>query len=158
MTLLIGKDDSVLRKSVALIGWISWLRHTGMFNKSKGKTLVDFLNELYGEFGYLVDIQESQTYPGIEGAKIIEKIVDDYRYGDFVELEGRIIVAKEDYKLGKHYDYMTGESYDLTLPKSNVIKFFLEDGSWIVCLPSGNEPKIKLYKNLWKKSQFAYSR
>ncbi len=123
------------------------------YYKSKGKTLVDVLNDLYDEFGYLEDIQESQTLPGIEGAKKMEAMVDEYRNGDIREVEGRKVVAKEDYKLSIHYDLLSGEKTELTLPKSNVIKLFLEDGSWVVIRPSGNEPKIKFYKNLWKKKE-----
>ena len=123
------------------------------YYKSKGKTLVDVLNDLYDEFGYLEDIQESQTLPGIEGAKKMEAMVDEYRNGDIREVEGRKVVAKEDYKLSIHYDLLTGEKTELTLPKSNVIKLFLEDGSWVVIRPSGNEPKIKFYKNLWQKKE-----
>ena len=48
----------------------------------------------------------------------------------------------------KKVDYKDGVN---GLPPSNVIKLFLEDGSWVVIRPSGNEPKIKYYKNLWKR-------
>lgn len=118
------------------------------YYKNQGKTLVDVLNDLYDEFGYLVDIQENETLPGIEGVKKIEELVNQYRYGTFDMIEGRKVIAKEDYKLGIRTD-ANGET-KLTLPKSNVIKLFLEDGSWVVVRPSGNEPKIKYYKNLWE--------
>lgn len=110
------------------------------YYKAQGKTLVDVLNGLYDEFGYLEDIQDNETLPGIEGAKRIKQIVDDFRNEDIKEMEGRKVVKKEDYSLG-----ING------LPKSNVIKIWLEDGSWVVVRPSGNEPKIKYYKNLWKR-------
>lgn len=116
----------------------------------QGKTLMDVLNAIYDEFGYCEDIQESQTLPGIEGAKKIAALVDEYRYGDIKEAEGRKVVAKEDYKLSVRYE-ADGTTKALALPKSNVIKLFLEDGSWVVIRPSGNEPKIKIYKNLWMK-------
>ena len=116
--------------------------------KRQNKTLIDVLNEIYDEYGYVTDIQESETLPGIEGQKRIEEIVNQFRYEDIQELEGRKVIAKEDYKLSIRTDE-NGES-ELTLPKSNVIKLFLEDGSWIVVRPSGNEPKIKYYKNLWR--------
>lgn len=118
------------------------------YYKDQGKTLVDVLNELYDEFGYLEDIQENETLPGIEGQKRIEEIINQFRYEDIKEIEGRKVIAKEDYKLSVRYDE-NGET-PLTLPKSNVIKLFLEDGSWIVVRPSGNEPKIKYYKNMWE--------
>lgn len=110
------------------------------YYKSKNKTLVDVLEGLYSEFGYLEDVQENETFPGIEGAKKIKAMVDQFRYEDIEELEGKKVVKKEDFSFG-----ING------LPKSNVIKIWLEDESWVVVRPSGNEPKIKYYKNLWKK-------
>lgn len=118
------------------------------YYKSLGKTLVDVLNEIYNEHGYVIDIQESETLPGINGVKRMEEIVNQYRNETFDTIEDRKVVAKEDYKLSKRID-KNGETA-LTLPKSNVIKLFLEDGSWIVVRPSGNEPKIKYYKNIWE--------
>lgn len=116
------------------------------YYKQHNKTLIDVLNDIYDEYGYVVDIQESETLPGVEGQKRMEEIVNQFRYEDIKEIEGRKVIAKEDYKLSKRYD-QNGESF-LPLPKSNVIKLFLEDGSWIVVRPSGNEPKIKYYKNI----------
>lgn len=110
------------------------------YYKIKNKTLVDVLNELYDEFGYLEDIQENETLPGIEGLAEIKRRVEEFRTKDIKEIEGRKVVKKIDYK-----DGVQG------LPPSNVIKLFLEDGSWVVIRPSGNEPKIKYYKNLWKR-------
>lgn len=106
--------------------------------KKQGKTLVDVLNCLYEEFGHLKDIQENETLPGKEGLLEIKRRINEYRTGDIDRIEGRKVIKKEDYSLG-----ING------LPKSNVIKFWLEDGSWVVIRPSGNEPKIKYYKNLW---------
>lgn len=110
------------------------------YYKSQGKTLVDVLNSLYDEFGYLEDIQENETLPGKEGLEEIKRRVEEYRTKDIQEIEGRKVVKKVDYKDGAE-----------GLPPSNVIKLWLDDGSWVVIRPSGNEPKIKYYKNLWKK-------
>ena len=110
------------------------------YYKAQGKTLVDVLSSLYDEFGYLEDIQENETLPGIEGLAEIKRRVEEFRTQDIKEIEGRKVVKKVDYK-----DGVQG------LPPSNVIKLFLEDGSWVVIRPSGNEPKIKYYKNLWKR-------
>lgn len=120
------------------------------YYKTLNKTLIDVLNEIYDEYGYVSDIQESETLPGIEGQKKMEEIVNQYRYGNIKEIDGRKVIAKEDYKLSIRTD-QNGKN-PLTLPKSNVIKLFLEDGSWIVVRPSGNEPKIKYYKNIYKEA------
>lgn len=117
------------------------------YYKQIGKTLVDVLNELYDEYGHIIDIQESVTLPGIDGQKKIMEIINQFRYENIEEIEGRKVIAKEDYITSIRTDE-NGESL-LTLPKSNVIKLFLEDESWIVIRPSGNEPKIKYYKNIY---------
>ncbi len=122
------------------------------YYKNLGKTLVDVLTDLYEEFGYLEDIQDSETLPGIEGAKRMEEIVNQYRYETFDMIEDRKVIAKEDYQLGIRTE-ANGKTSTLKLPKSNVIKLILEDDSWVVVRPSGNEPKIKYYKNIWKNNQ-----
>ena len=108
------------------------------YYKKKNMTLIDVLNNLYEEFGYLEDYQENETLSGIDGLAKINKIMEKYRKENIDILEGRKVIKKDDYLLG-----ING------LPKSNVIKFWLEDDSWVVIRPSGNEPKIKYYKNLW---------
>lgn len=118
------------------------------FYKKQQKSLIDILNEIYAEHGYVTDIQESKLLPGKDGKKMMEDIINNFRYNNLKELEGKRIIAKEDYMTSLRTD--VHGTVPLTLPKSNVIKFFLEDGSWIVIRPSGNEPKIKYYKNLWR--------
>ena len=81
---------------------------------SKNKTLIDVLNELYAEFGYIEDIQENETLPGIEGLAEIKRRVEEFRTQDIKEIEGRKVIKKVDYK-----DGVQG------LPPSNVIKLFL---------------------------------
>ncbi|MCD7809661.1 MAG: phospho-sugar mutase [Erysipelotrichaceae bacterium] len=118
------------------------------FYKKQGKTLIDVLNDIYDEYGYVEDIQDSEYLPGLDGKKKIEEIVNQFRYEDLKEVEGRKVIAKEDYMLSVRTE-IDGHTTPLTLPKSNVIKLFMEDESWVVVRPSGNEPKIKYYKNLW---------
>ena len=122
------------------------LCEAAQYYKDKNMTLIDVLNALYKKFGYIEDVQESQTFSGLNAEDEINKIVDSYRSENISELEGRKVIAKEDYLNGVRYE--NGNTTKLNLPKSNVMKFFLEDGSWVVVRPSGNEPKIKYYKNL----------
>ena len=117
------------------------------FYKSKKKTLIDVLEEIYKKYGYVEDIQENETLLGLKGEKLIHKKINEFRKGDIKQLEGRNVVAKEDYLYSIRYE--GSKKTKLKLPKSNVIKFILDDGSWVVVRPSGNEPKIKYYKNLW---------
>ncbi|MEG0592998.1 MAG: phospho-sugar mutase [Coprobacillus sp.] len=118
------------------------------FYKEQGKTLVHILHEIYDEFGYVVDSQENKIYKGKAGLEEIERIMDTYRNEVIDTMENRKVIAKEDYKLSKRF--VDGKVETLNLPKSNVIKLYLDDGSWVVIRPSGNEPKIKLYKDLLK--------
>lgn len=108
------------------------------YYKAKGKTLVDVLEEIYNRFGYYIDETINLTFPGIEGVKQMENILDYFRNHD---VKGLDILAKEDYETSLR----TGDNPGIiTLPKSNVIKYFLEDG-WFVIRPSGTEPKVKIY-------------
>ena len=59
-------------------------------------------------------------------------------------LDGLKVVTKNDYKL-REVDVLTGEKKEINLPKSNVLKFILENGAWFVIRPSGTEPKMKAY-------------
>ena len=120
------------------------------YYKSIGLTLVDVLNSIYDEYGYCEDIQESEILPGIDGQEKMKALVDQFRFGKMDFIEGRKIVVKEDY-LNSIRIEADGSKRLLSLPKSNVVKLFLEDGSWVVVRPSGNEPKIKYYKNLWER-------
>ena len=109
---------------------------------SIGKTLVDVLEDLYKEYGYHQEGLVNIGLAGEEGAKKIGRILNHFRVSNPAGFD---IVAKEDYELRKRYDYVAGKESDLTLPVSNVIKFFLKDGSWFVLRPSGTEPKMKVY-------------
>ncbi len=101
------------------------------YHKQRGKTLIDALQDLYCEVGYYLDFVESFTLQGKEGIERIGSIMSDLR-GDqaFLPLVQEVL------------DYSKGVG---TLPKSNVLKFLLSDGSWIAARPSGTEPKIKFY-------------
>lgn len=119
------------------------------FYKNQNKSLIDVLNEIYNEYGYVDDIQENETIEGIDGKQKIENIINNYRYNFVNEINGKKVIYKEDYLLSikEHYN---GKKSKLYLPKSNLIKLILEDESWIAVRPSGNEPKIKYYKDLWR--------
>ncbi|HKM30427.1 MAG TPA: phospho-sugar mutase [Bacilli bacterium] len=113
------------------------------FYKNLGKTLVDVLVDIYEEYGYYQDHLVNINLLGASGAEKIEMILDYFREDSQSDINGLKIVAKEDYLLQKRYanDKVT----NLKLPPSNVIKYFLDDGSWFVLRPSGTEPKMKVY-------------
>ena len=113
------------------------------YYKNQGKTLVDILNELYDEYGYYQEELISINLLGEEGNKKINRILNYFREEVLFEIENEKIKIKEDYLLQKQYSY--DKIIDIDLPKSNVLKFFLEDDSWFVLRASVTEPKIKIY-------------
>lgn len=110
------------------------------FYKTRGKTLYDVLNEIYAEFGYFKDHLTSVVREGADGAAQIQKIMSDLRENPKSEVYGK--------KVSKIYDFTSEETAALGFPKSNVIKYILEDGSWIAIRPSGTEPKCKFYYSI----------
>ena len=107
------------------------------YYKARGITLPDRLEEIYRQFGYCREFQRSYPFPGTAGMETMGKIVDHFR-NEAEEVGGLRIVKKTDYLQG-----ISG------LPKSDVLKLELEDGSSIVVRPSGTEPKLKVYFSLY---------
>ncbi len=104
------------------------------YYKQQGKTLYDVLQELYTQFGYFQEGLESRTLKGKDGVAQIQAIMEDWRSNSPAEIGGVKVTEALDYSKG-----LNG------LPKENVLKFMLEDGSWFCLRPSGTEPKIKVY-------------
>ena len=104
------------------------------FYKKQNKSILDVLEAIYNEFGYYNEKLISIVLEGLEGSKRIGRMMDYFRENQIQELG--------DMKLERKIDYLmdnTGNS------KSDVLKYYLNDGSWYAIRPSGTEPKIKLY-------------
>ena len=112
----------------------------GNYYKKQGKDLIDVLNELYAKHGTFKESQIALAKAGVEGAKRIAEIMDNLRKESPKEIGGYKVTLAEDYANSTRSD---GSVIDL--PKSNVLKYYLEDGSWIAARPSGTEPKCKFY-------------
>ncbi|MBO2944868.1 phospho-sugar mutase [Paenibacillus sp. F411] len=104
------------------------------YYKGQGKTLYDVLQELYEQFGYFLEGLESRTLKGKNGIAQIQGIMSDWRSNPPQELGSAVVEKVLDYAEG-----LDG------LPKENVLKYMLSDGSWFCLRPSGTEPKIKVY-------------
>lgn len=113
------------------------------YYKQKNKSLYEVLQELYEEYGYYIESLVNISLKGIAGAKKITQIMNDFRINKPQFVGSLKVVSLEDYLESKKHGE-SGES-DLTLPKSNVLKFIFNDGSWFVLRPSGTEPKLKVY-------------
>lgn len=112
---------------------------------SQGKTIFDVLQDIYLEFGFYLEGLLAVVKKGMSGADEIKKIMEDFRNTPPAEINGSKIVMIKDYDLSIAKDMVNGTEKTIDLPKSNVLQFFLEDGSKISMRPSGTEPKIKFY-------------
>lgn len=115
------------------------------FYKDKGKTVWDAMTDLYEKYGYYKEGQFSITMKGSEGAKEISALMDGLRNDPPGEFAGFKVEEFRDYKSKKARNFLSGESFDIELPPSNVLYFKLENEAWCCARPSGTEPKIKFY-------------
>ncbi len=113
--------------------------------KRQGKTVYEALQDLYEKHGYYLEGMRSLTLKGKEGAEKIQHILAQFRSTPLDSLAGVKVTAVEDYKESVRKEIGAGTTEEIHLPKSNVIKYFFEDESWVCLRPSGTEPKIKFY-------------
>lgn len=111
--------------------------------KTKGKNMLEVLDKLYAKYGAHYELNEAIVMEGKEGLDKIVSIMAGLRENAPTEIAGFRVIGQ--------YDYLTGEKKEngtitpTRLPKSNVLQFKLEDGSYVTARPSGTEPKIKFY-------------
>lgn len=115
------------------------------FYKKQGKTLVDVLEDFYKKYGYYMDKTISIVLEGASGAKRIKRMMDKYREIFVREVAGAEVVSVTDYLTQKEKIVKTEEIVDITIEKTDAVKFSYSDESWYTLRPSGTEPKIKLY-------------
>jgi phosphoglucomutase len=113
--------------------------------KASGSSLYKELLNLYIDHAFYKEHLISITKKGIDGANEIKQMMINFRENPFTEIAGQRVVMLEDYQSSIGKDFMNGEEYEITIPKSNVLIYYLEDGSKICARPSGTEPKIKFY-------------
>ena len=112
--------------------------------KSEGKTLYDGLQALYEKYGYFLEKTISVTVQGLEGPAKIKALLDGLRKEVPSNFGGIKVALAQDFAVNQQVD-VEGIVSEIGLPTSNVLKYILEDGSWIAVRPSGTEPKIKFY-------------
>ena len=115
----------------------------GNYYKKQGKDLIDVLNDLYARHGAFKESQIAISKAGAAGNARIKEIMSNLRADAPAAIGGVKVVASEDFDASIRYE--AGKESVIDLPKSNVLKYYLEDGSWIAARPSGTEPKIKFY-------------
>ncbi|PCI22850.1 MAG: phosphoglucomutase [SAR324 cluster bacterium] len=117
--------------------------------KQQGKSVMDFLEEIYQQFGYHQDSLVTKVIKGQAGAQQIQKIMKSLRANPPRIIAGVAVEEIRDYQKDSIFSCKTGEIVGkIGLPISNVLAFYMADGSRITARPSGTEPKIKFYFNL----------
>ncbi len=115
------------------------------YEKNRGKTLFDKMIELYIKYGFYYENLISITKKGMNGQKEIAEMMEGFRKNPPATIAGAKVTTLLDYQLQKGTNLATGESWQIELPKSNVLQFITADGTKISARPSGTEPKIKFY-------------
>ena len=121
------------------------IAETAAWAAGQEKTIFDVLLDIYKEFGFYLEGLISVVKKGMSGAEEIRKIMERFRENPPMLINDSKVVMIKDYQSGIAREIKTGAENNITLPKSNVLQFFLEDGSKISVRPSGTEPKIKFY-------------
>lgn len=111
--------------------------------QKEGRNMSDYLNEIFEKYGYYSDSSKSIEIQGLKGKEIIGKIMTHYRENQKTEFAGVKVVQAFDFLPGNTIPDAQDSPYKL--PSSNVIQYYLEDGTKISLRPSGTEPKIKFY-------------
>ena len=113
--------------------------------KAKGSSAYKELLDLYVDYGFYKEFLVSITKKGIEGLAEINQMMVNMRTNPLKEINGERIVMMEDYKTSVATNLLTGETETMSIPKSDVLIYYTEDGAKIAARPSGTEPKIKFY-------------
>lgn len=116
-----------------------------LYYKEKGITLYEALLNIYETHGFFKEDLTSLELQGKEGQEKIASCIDALRKTAITSINNTKVAIKYDYELSKEENYVNNTVSTINLPKSNVLKFILEDGSSFVVRPSGTEPKMKIY-------------
>lgn len=113
--------------------------------KDDGRTLYDWLIQMYIDFGYYKEGLINLVRKGAEGEQQIKAMMETFRNNPPKQFIGSNVVRALDYKTQTEKNFVMNTTSTLSLPKADVLQFYLEDGSKISVRPSGTEPKIKFY-------------
>jgi phosphoglucomutase len=127
------------------ISAITLIAEAAAWARDRGKTLWELLLDIYAEYGLYREKLINVVRKGAEGAAEIKAMMEGYRTSPPAAIAGSRVVRADDYQSLVSTDLVTGKKHPLNLEKSNVLQFFLEDGTKISVRPSGTEPKIKFY-------------
>jgi phosphoglucomutase len=115
------------------------------YEREKGRSLYQKMIDLYIEYGFYLEDLISITKKGMDGAKQIAAMMEDFRNNPPKMIDGQPVVELLDYEKRVGRNLATDQTWEIKLPKSNVLQFILGDKTKISARPSGTEPKIKFY-------------
>ena len=137
------RDKDAIASCAMLAEMTAW-------SKDQGLSVFDLLAEIYQQYGFYLEKLVSMTKKGMQGAAEIKQMMVELRETPPAAIAGSPVVKTIDYLSSIEKNVVTGEEKPVNLLKSNVLQFFLEDGSKISARPSGTEPKIKFYVSVNK--------
>ncbi len=112
---------------------------------AQGLSLLDRLEQLYTEHGVYIHSQLNTYFEGEQGMYAMAALMSGLRDNPPTAFAGLKVLSCADYQESVMTDFVTGEKVRLTLPKSNVLSYTLENGAGLIFRPSGTEPKVKAY-------------
>ncbi|USR87398.1 phospho-sugar mutase [Lactiplantibacillus pentosus] len=120
------------------------LAEVAAYYKQQGKNLYDGLQDLFKEYGYFREQTTSEEFDGVGGSDKIAALMTKFRSEAPTDFTGYAVQGTEDFQ-SQTESFADGHTAPIDLPQANVLKYHLEDGTWIAIRPSGTEPKIKFY-------------
>ena len=132
------RDKDAVASCVILAEALAWAME-------KGKSMFELLIEIYQEFGFYKEKLVSVVKEGKSGAEEIDEMMKKFRTYPPESIDRSPVILVKDYLEQKEMNPSEGTEKDMDLPKSNVLQFFMKDGSKVSMRPSGTEPKIKFY-------------
>ncbi|WP_455428838.1 phospho-sugar mutase [Lactiplantibacillus pentosus] len=120
------------------------LAEVAAYYKQQGKNLYDGLQDLFKGYGYFREQTTSEEFDGVGGSDKIAALMTKFRSEAPTDFAGYAVQGTEDFQ-SQTESFADGHTAPIDLPQANVLKYHLEDGTWIAIRPSGTEPKIKFY-------------
>jgi phosphoglucomutase len=120
-----------------------------LYHRSRGRTVLQRLDEIYSKYGYFLELQVSRHFKGETGLGAMAALMKKLRNTPPDSIAGQAVVTIKDYQDGTVSDRISGKlEKTIDLPLSNVLQFILSDDSIVTARPSGTEPKIKFYASI----------
>ena len=123
---------------------LTLLAEIAAYYKSRDMTMYDGVQELFQKYGYFKEKTIANTYAGVEGPAKIKSLMKKFREEAPTDFAGHQVVLTEDFA-NNTKKTADGQVSELGIPESNVLRYVLDDETWIAIRPSGTEPKLKFY-------------